>query len=292
MKAILGIDNQKAWTPAVKLFSALRFPTPEVTLLHAIEAGVPFVAIEPSTEVQSEYHKVLQNLGLAALDDAKDACCARNIRTKGQMVFGSPAECLAYAASEKDAELVAIAAHPRSRWNPSFLSSVTRGLTTACDRSVLIAKGDIPEGRKLRAVLATDHSKYAGRWLERFLHLHPAGIGEVHVVTAFDFNAHEAEAVRSDMPANVASTEAWVREQLESRNAEVVDRLSQAGYAAFGRVVKAKAEDAIRRTMLDTQADLLILGSQGHGFMERVLIGSVSLHQALYEPYPVLIVRA
>jgi nucleotide-binding universal stress UspA family protein len=44
--------------------------------------------------------------------------------------------------------------------------------------------------------------------------------------------------------------------------------------------------------MLDTQADILVMGAQGHGFVERVFIGSVSLHQALYEPYPVMIVRA
>lgn len=294
MKAIIGIDNQGAWTPAVQLFAALRFPQPDVTLLHAVEASAPFVpiGIEPSLPVQTEYHKVLQNLGLTALDNAKDACCARNLRTKGQMVFGGAPSALTFAANEKDVDLVTIAAHPRSRWNPSFLSSVTRGLAIDCDRSVLIAKGTIPEGRKLRVVLATDHSKYADRWIERFLRMQPAGISEIHVVTAYDLTPQEAHVLRSNIPAAETNTEDWVRRQYEDRNAALVARLAEAGYSAFGHAVPGKAEDAIRQAMQSTQSDLLVIGSQGHGFMERVFIGSVSLHQALYEPYPVLIVRA
>jgi nucleotide-binding universal stress UspA family protein len=291
MKAILGIDNQGAWAPAVKLFSALRFPQPEVTLLHAVEASVPFVPVAAEPSVQSEYHKVLQNLGLAALDDAKDACCARNIRTKGQMVFGGAVQALTFAANEKNVDLIAIAAHPRSRWNPSFLSSVTRGLSIDSDRSVLIAKGDIPERRPLRAVLAIDHSKYSARWLDKFLSMHPAGISEIHVVTAYDLTPHEIEVLKANVPSAETNTDAWLQTQLEEMNAKVVDRLAKAGYAAYGHVVPGRAEDGIRRTMQDTQADLLIMGAQGHGFIERVFIGSVSLHQALYEPYPVLIVR-
>lgn len=294
MKALIGIDNQGAWTPAVQLFAALRFPTPEVTLLHAVEATTPLVpiGIESSVEAQSEYHKVLQNLGLAALDHAKDACCARNLRTKGQMVFGGAPHSLTFAANEKDVDLVAIAAHPRSRWNPSFLSSVTRALAIDCDRSVLIAKGTIPEGRKLRVVLATDHSQYASRWIERFLRLHSAGISEIHVVAAYNLSGHEKEILKSNVPAAETNTEDWLRRQYEERNDTLIARLAEAGYAAFGHVVKGTAEDAIRQTMQSTQADLLVVGSQGHGFAERVFIGSVSLHEALYEPYPVLIVRA
>ena len=36
---------------------------------------------------------------------------------------------------------------------------------------------------------------------------------------------------------------------------------------------------------------LMILGAQGHGFIERLLIGSTSLHQVAAEPYPVLVLR-
>jgi hypothetical protein len=37
---------------------------------------------------------------------------------------------------------------------------------------------------------------------------------------------------------------------------------------------------------------LLILGAQGYGFWERLMVGSISFHQAIAEPHPVLILRA
>ena len=39
-------------------------------------------------------------------------------------------------------------------------------------------------------------------------------------------------------------------------------------------------------------ADLLVLGAQGHGFLERLTTGSVSLDQAVARPYSVIVMRA
>jgi hypothetical protein len=185
-----------------------------------------------------------------------------------------------------------VATHPRSLWSPSFVGSVSRSLAISCDASVLIAKGKIPEGRKLKAVLATDHSDYSTRWIDRFLQMKPAGIGEIQVVTAYDIDDHEAEILHRNLPSLGGLVDTWIEDRLCDRNCELIDKLTEAGYRAKCRVVKGDANDVIRRTMQDAQADLLIVGAQGHGFLERVLIGSVSLHQAVYEPYPGLIVRA
>lgn len=37
--------------------------------------------------------------------------------------------------------------------------------------------------------------------------------------------------------------------------------------------------------------ELLILGAQGHGFWERLTVGSVSFHQAIAESHSVLMLR-
>jgi nucleotide-binding universal stress UspA family protein len=44
--------------------------------------------------------------------------------------------------------------------------------------------------------------------------------------------------------------------------------------------------------MTEQNGDLLILGAQGHGFLHRIMLGSVALHQIAVEEYPVLIVRS
>ena len=53
--------------------------------------------------------------------------------------------------------------------------------------------------------------------------------------------------------------------------------LSSADEAEF-RFVRGRPNDVIRQTMHDTGADLLVMGAQGHGFIDRVLIGSYDEH--------------
>jgi nucleotide-binding universal stress UspA family protein len=71
-----------------------------------------------------------------------------------------------------------------------------------------------------------------------------------------------------------------------------VHRFEVAGIGAEFRVVKGHANDAIRDTMNDFGGELLILGAHGHSFLEQLLIGSVSLHQVVGEPYSTFLVRA
>jgi nucleotide-binding universal stress UspA family protein len=294
VKTIVGIDNQGAYVPAVKLLAGLGLSLPEVKLLHAVNPEVPYVplGLDPGLELQGEYAKVVQNLGVAALEEARGLCARHDLPCKTQMVFGGAADSLMELVDREDTDLVAVATHPRSMWSPSFVGSVSRSLVISCHASVLVAKGVVPEGRKLRAVLATDHSDYSTRWVDHFLQMKPSGIGSIHVVTAYDVDDHEAEILHRNLPSLGGMVDFWIEDRLADRNCALVERLTDAGYAAKCRVIKADANDAIRRTMQDTHADLLIVGAQGHGFLERVLIGSVSLHQAIYEPYSVLIVRA
>jgi nucleotide-binding universal stress UspA family protein len=56
-------------------------------------------------------------------------------------------------------------------------------------------------------------------------------------------------------------------------------------------VVEGTVEESIHRVMSDLKADLLIVGSQGHGFIDRIVVGSTSLHEVIGENYPVLLLR-
>lgn len=294
MKAIVGIDHQSAYKPALQLLSSLKFDKPEVTMVHAVDARVPFVplGLTPTFEIQTEFAQAAENLGRLALDTAHDEACSRNMQAKRVLSYGGAVETILKAAEDRDADIVAVGTEPRSMWNPSFLGSVSRSLVIGSKSSVLVAKGHIPEGRKLKVVMATDHSEYANRWFERFLKMRPKGIGEITVVTAYELDEQDHAILRRNVPTLDGMVTEWIDDRLGDRNCEWVDRLTEAGYRAQCRVMRMNANDAIRRAMQDAQADLLIMGAQGHGFLDRLLIGSVSLHQAMYEPYPVMIVRA
>ena len=294
MNIIVGVDNQGAYPPAVRLVSALKFPAPQVTLLHAVQPNLPLVpfGLDATLEVQNEYGKVVQNLGQAALESAVKLCHDCGLEATPRLVYGGAAECLSETCEKRCADVVSVATHLRSMWSPSFMGSVSRSLAISCGSSILAAKGQIPEGRSLRAVLATDHSDYSTRWIERFLQLRPAGIGSIHVVTAYEIDDHEADILHRNLPSLGGMVDTWIEDRLADRNCELVGRLEDAGYVARCSVVKGDPNEVIRTAMQDSQADILIMGAQGHGFLERVLIGSVSLHQTIYEPYSVLIVRA
>jgi nucleotide-binding universal stress UspA family protein len=58
------------------------------------------------------------------------------------------------------------------------------------------------------------------------------------------------------------------------------------------QIIPGKPSEIITQAMLDTKADLLILGAKGHSVIERLVLGSVSFDQAIGQhPYPVLILR-
>ncbi len=83
----------------------------------------------------------------------------------------------------------------------------------------------------------------------------------------------------------------WLIEHVEAKNATVCEKLRNAGYETTSSTAQGSPNDAIREAMRDTRANLLVVGSHGKGFIERTFIGSVSLHQVVAEPYPVLVIR-
>ena len=56
-------------------------------------------------------------------------------------------------------------------------------------------------------------------------------------------------------------------------------------------VQEGESNEVIRNAMTSSGADLLIMGAQGHGFLDRLVIGSTSHHHFVAEPYPVLLLR-
>lgn len=293
MKVIFGIDTGRSYVPAIQLFARFRFANVEATRAHFYRPTPPFVAMDmpESATFMADFAREAENLGLVALDHAKDEACQRDIRSKSLMRTGGATEGLCHLAEEIHADLVAVRAEPGSMWATSFLGSVSRGLAIGCKSSILIAKDPVKEGAPLKVVLATDHSEESRRWIKKFLSWKPQGISEILVVTAYQLGAGEAQILSRHLPSLKSSANEWLEEHLERKNRGVCDQIRQAGYKVTSRVGYGTANDVIRAAMQDTQSDILVLGAQGHGFVQRLLVGSTALHQVVAEPYPVLVVR-
>jgi nucleotide-binding universal stress UspA family protein len=88
-------------------------------------------------------------------------------------------------------------------------------------------------------------------------------------------------------PDQTALDEAWEREE---QAAQAV-ALAQAPDDADVEVVFGEAVEAISLAAEDENADLIVVGSNDKGFLQRLLGGSVSQGLARKAPRPVLIVR-
>jgi nucleotide-binding universal stress UspA family protein len=188
------------------------------------------------------------------------------------------------------ARLIAVGSSGKSPLRSFFMGSVGRGILIGAYQSILIARGGSAERGPVRAVLATDHSPYANRCIEALLRLAPRGISHLTVVTVFPKD--KMEALLPFLPDFVLDPAEWVEQGLERRNREVIEKLKPLGCDAASRVEDGEVHDSLRKVMKDARADLLIPGAQGHGFVERVTLGSVSFHEAMSEPHSVLVLRA
>lgn len=287
-KIVVGVDNVNAYRPALNLIERLSFPNTAIELVHVAAETLPFAGTE---EVQERYSEIVLNLGHVALHEATGVVCSKNMSCEGHLMHGNAAEKLIEEAETRGADLIAVNTKRVGVLRSSYIGSVARALAIGSRTSVLIAKGEQSKRMIYRAVFATDHSPFAERCLARFIELAPKGLEEIHVATAWDVDDREAELLGKNLPMLGGDADRWIEETVRENNEEVCRKLEAAGYKTRSVVRRGRANDVIHEAMAEARADLLIVGSQGHGAMSRTLVGSVSLHQSTAEFYPVLIVR-
>jgi len=112
--------------------------------------------------------------------------------------------------------------------------------------------------------------------VEKLLSLSPSGIVEI-VVTAV--------ISRGD-----AKVQEWQRAEMKKQVDHIVRRLSPVAKCR-ARLEVGRVGDELARVLKEEGAELMILGAQGHGFLERFVMGSVSLEQAVKRPYSVLVLK-
>lgn len=292
MKALIGIDLNERWVPAVDMFTRLNFLNPEATLLHSLEWQSPG-GIFPPIQVEASRFSQRQQT-------AKDACAKASQRLREAHIDshvytdeGDPVRNLIHRADEMKADLIVTGSASKGAFGSLFFGSVGKGLTIGARQSILIGKTPIDHAGPLTAVLATDHSPYVGRCIDRLIQLKPQGIGRLIVMTANEVDKPATTSLLVyDVPAMGEEAIAWVRGRLTERNNEVCDLLKPLGARCEGRIVSTDPISAIHSTMTELKADLLILGAQGHGFIERLMVGSISLYEIIAEPFNTLVLRS
>ena len=203
--------------------------------------------------------------------------------------FGSPAHEITGVAREVEADMIVSGSGKKGNFESFIMGSVTRALLTDAKRSILVGKQMVEDGQKINIVYATDHSEYADSCIDHLIDLSPAGIGKVTVVSA---NTVEPD-IRDMLDEHNRTTGDGMSmtDALEDRNRLVCEKLSAVCDSTESVVIQGHANEVINAAMEKSSADLLVLGAHGHGFLERLVIGSTAMHMIGNEPWNTLVLR-
>lgn len=293
MKALIGIDTVGTYEPAIRLFARLGFPDVDLTLLNAADLVLPYTsfAMPASIDPTNDFVEGLQNAGREAVAEAAKIAQTYGIEAKTEVVSGPSVLTVLDRATELDVDLVAVASGRKGMLETLFTGSMSRSIVSGSRHPVLVAKEGVNEQGPVEAVLATDHSPYAEAAVDQLLAMSPKGIRHIHVVTAYEVSDKEAEILRANLPALESHIDPWIQQKLDEKCKALVGKLSQHGFEADYTLEKGHPNKVISDTMARTKAELLIMGAQGHGFIDRLFVGSVSFHQLVSEPHSLLILR-
>ncbi len=290
LKAIIGVDTVDHAESVLRMLRRLQVDPMAVELLNVVDSSLPLIPVGAFSgpELVGEYADALRATGEQTLKSTKDVACSLGMTARATLVYGPPALTLLDYAAENRFDLIGVHATLKGPFGSFVYGSVSRALAISAKPSVLVVKDSVPHAEPIRAVLAVDHSPYCNRCIDKLIAWNPQGIESLCVLTALPTKTSHDEFLIEKLSLPEGRIESWLKEE----NEKVVEKLKAAGLNAEQRVGLGHPNDVIRSTMYDFGAELAILGAHGHGFIERMLVGSVSLHQVVAEAYSTLLIRA
>ena len=144
----------------------------------------------------------------------------------------------------------------------------------------------------MRVLVATDGSERAEVGIELVASIDWPSPSTIHVV----------EAVSSGLavfggpwppvpPVDTTAFDDAIRVEAEKHLDAAADRLTGSGHTIETSTASGRAADVIMTIAADWRADLIVVGSRGHGTLESMLLGSVSAEIVDRSRVPVLVAR-
>lgn len=236
----------------------------ELDVVSVVEAMMMPVGVDP-TSLQDTYSEELKRRVEAQIEEAGAAGATLHMRT------GMAAPTITDAAAELAADLIIVGAHPRPAIARFLVGSTAERVIRLAHRPVLVAT----EGRRepFRRILASvDLSGQSRRVLETAVAVATECGAELRALYVQDrLTPMLLEAALFDEK----ETRHHARSQLKKLLATVplpselmVSREIREGHAGHEILHAADEWDA----------DLIVMGSHGFGFFNRLLLGSISIH--------------
>lgn len=287
MRITVGVEGGPEDEMTARMLRRLDLPVESMDLVHAVSPVTWWAGdVAVSAELAQETLDAQREAGEEALETARKRFDGIAHDVRGVLEYGSPADRLLRHAKDNPGDLVAVGGHPRRAFAALLAGSVGRGLVVSAPGSLLVVKGGVRRNGPLHVVLATDHSEYAEQCVDVLRELGPRGIGALTILTALP------EDERPDAPVDRDDAATAVADRLRRRGERIKASLAPLGIPEMKvRVVYGTPEETIPAIMAETGAELLVVGARGHGWFDRLTLGSVSYRQVVTELYPVLVLR-
>ena len=179
MEAIVGIDPEANYRRSLALLGRLGFEDCHLHLVCAVQPEVDVLTPIAATRyaggaavLDSLEQPAKDSIDLAerSLKDAAIEAFTIDPQPYTATLFGSAADKLMAYADEVRADLVCVHSSAHGPMGAFAMGSIGRALTIAAKQSVLVSKGQVAPSGPVRAVFASDLSKYSERALDQLNH--------------------------------------------------------------------------------------------------------------------------
>jgi nucleotide-binding universal stress UspA family protein len=261
---VAGVDQSEAGIQAATVASEVaRWTGARCQLVHAVRDPWIDSVFEIPMDLQalkSSFLDSQRTLLLAYLSDKLPGTVLKHLQVR----FGSPGIVIPEVAEEQDAELVVVGGKHHSAIGRWLAGSTPHHLVRTMNRPLLVTG---PTALQIERVLAAvDLSSASVPTIdaaERFAKIFNAKLRALHVI--------EPWPLIPGLPMGDADVVRRTEEELER---SIWPRISLPG--ADQMVREGPAAETIVQVAAEWGADLIVVGSHGRGWIDRLLIGSVT----------------
>ena len=301
MRILVAIDGSEQSESAVDEIVRQHFPADsEVRVIAVVEPPYLGKGLEVSF-YGAEAEKAARQQASAAVEKAATKLRAveggRPLKVATEVLSGSPKRVILEEAEAFGADLIVVGSHGHGMLERFRLGSVSNAVALHAKSSVEIMRK--PEGAReaMRILLAIDGSEQSEAAVDEIAHRHFPPGSEVRVISVIapylpgtyapwdgmKINIHDQMGKDVREVTRVAVEKAAAKLKADEGNREL---------KVATKVLSGSPKGVILEEAEGFGADLIVVGSHGHGILERFLLGSISQAVALHAKCSVEIVRS
>ncbi len=281
---VLATDLSPAWNEIVSCGREWRgLGVRRVILTHVLTPG-PFAGPEADARAEAEPYLRMQQRQLEA----------QGLEVALETPAGLPGLSLNRVARAYDASLLVLGTHGKSRWREGVLGSFSSAALHKASYPVLLLPVRIPPDREsrhdlwrcrewLRHVLfPTDFSEIAAEALVTLELLAPRGVARVTLLHVLEVHMSELYGGHLQVAADAPeyNSLAILKARLEAAGVPQVQT----------RVTPGHPVPVILAALQSLDISLIVMGTQGRGFIEELFLGSVAHNVSRVAACPSLLV--